>query len=113
MSGPVPARGPCPHGVVDDVCYRCTEDTEVLRIAAGVLRGDVLTGKAYEVIAGELERIATELEELETELSARARKAAAELAGSGLGVYEPPAPAEDARAGDAWGPGASDYEAKP
>lgn len=24
MSGPVPAIGPCPHGVVDDICEPCT-----------------------------------------------------------------------------------------
>lgn len=58
MSGPVEARGPCPHGVVDDICWQCTPDAEVIKIAGAILsRGLVMTGKAYEAIGVELERI--------------------------------------------------------
>lgn len=58
MSGPVEARGPCPHGVVDDICWRCTPDAEVIKLAGAILsRGVVMSGKAYEAIGTELERI--------------------------------------------------------
>lgn len=58
MSGPVEARGPCPHGVADDICWQCTPELEVIKLAGAILsRGVVMTGKAYEAIGGELERI--------------------------------------------------------
>jgi hypothetical protein len=38
MSGPVPAMGPCPHGIVDDICARCTGDALLARYAEPELR---------------------------------------------------------------------------
>lgn len=67
MSGPVKARGPCPHAVVEGICWQCTPDAEVLRQAgAALLRGVKMTGKAYEGIGTELERMAVELERQES-----------------------------------------------
>ncbi len=34
MSGPLPATGPCPHGVVDDVCEPCTLRNELVATLA-------------------------------------------------------------------------------
>jgi hypothetical protein len=73
MSGPVEARGPCPHGVVDDICWQCTPASEVLRQAGAILsRGVKMSGKAYEAIGVELERLAVELHNYETASATRA-----------------------------------------
>jgi hypothetical protein len=74
--------------VVDDICWQCTPDAEVIKLAGAILsRGVVMTGKAYEAIGVELERIVADSLE-------RAELAAMVAAGASKLEEWPPAGSE-------------------